>query len=114
MGFLLSITAVLMLAAGFFHPSEQKAFKFEKNSKEIKRIASLPHLDDLCIFNTGTAEDLCVLPGIGETISSFVIEERKENGPFYYPEDILSVKGIGIKKLEQLRSCLTLSTESEE
>ena len=65
MGFLLSIAAVLMLAAGFFHPSEQIKFNFEPNSKEIKRIASLPHLDNLCIFNTGASEDLCVLPGIG-------------------------------------------------
>ena len=30
------------------------------------------------------------------------MEEREKNGPFYYPEDLMNVKGIGEKTLEKL------------
>ena len=55
------------------------------------------------------------MPGIGETIACLIIEEREENGYFQYPEDLTAVKGIGIKKMEQIRPLLLMETvESEE
>ena len=35
-----------------------------------------------------------------------MIEERERNGPFHYPEDLLSVKGIGTGKLEKIISLI--------
>ncbi|QTE68546.1 helix-hairpin-helix domain-containing protein [Clostridiales bacterium] len=60
-------------------------------------------------MNSGSAEELQALPGIGETLSQLIISERENNGNFYYPEDLTAVKGIGIKKLEQFRELLDLS-----
>ena len=62
-------------------------------------------------INEADIYDLQQLPGIGETISSLIIDERELNGPFSYPEDLLSVRGIGEKKLEQIRPFLYFHTD---
>lgn len=54
-------------------------------------------------INTATQEELETLPGIGPETARRILEEREANGPFYYPENLLSVKGIGPKTLEKLR-----------
>ena len=58
--------------------------------------------------NTADADELDTLPGVGEVIAQRIIEEREENGPFYYPEDLMNVKGIGEKTLEKLLSHIRL------
>ncbi len=71
---------------------------------------SAPPLPDgtVCV-NLADAEELVALPGIGETMARLIVEEREAHGPFRYPEDLLSVKGIGSAKLEKLRPLLDLS-----
>ena len=64
--------------------------------------------DDGIAPNTATAEELDLLPGVGEVISKAFITEREQNGPFYYPEDLLQIKGIGEKKLEKMRHLIKL------
>ena len=61
---------------------------------------SLP--DGPVAVNSADAEELDTLPGVGEVIARRIMEEREENGPFYYPEDLMNVKGIGEKTLEKL------------
>ena len=63
--------------------------------------------------NTDDPEELTALPGIGETIASAWVSEYLENGPFYYPEDLLSVNGIGEKKLHSLIPLINLSTAGQ-
>lgn len=58
--------------------------------------------------NTADLETLCLLPGVGPVTAQAFHDELALNGPFYYPEDILAVKGIGEKKLEKIRSLITL------
>ena len=53
-------------------------------------------------INQADAEELQELPGIGETLSAMILEERNRNGPFFYPEDLIAVKGIGKQKLKQI------------
>ncbi len=60
-------------------------------------------------INEAEAEDLLLLPGIGETIAGNILTERQLNGPFYYPEDLLAVKGIGTTKLGQIREYISFS-----
>ena len=59
--------------------------------------------------NHGDVEELCELPGVGESIAAAIITEREENGPFRYPEDLLNVRGIGPAKLAGFLSLLDLS-----
>lgn len=50
--------------------------------------------------NTADMETLCRLHGIGQATAKAILDERETNGDFYYPEDLLSVKGIGQSKLQ--------------
>lgn len=47
-----------------------------------------------------------VLKGIGPSKAEAIVQYRKEHGAFKQPEDILNVKGIGPKTLEQNRAVL--------
>ena len=53
-------------------------------------------------INAGDAAELDELRGVGAAIAQRIIEEREANGPFTYPEDLLSVNGIGQKTLDKL------------
>lgn len=60
-------------------------------------------------LNFGDAGELMKLPGIGESMASAIISERERNGFFHYPEDLLSVKGIGKAKLSKMRALLDMA-----
>ena len=59
-------------------------------------------------INTAMLEDLCTLPGIGESLARRVIEYREKNGPFARIEDITRVSGIGSGILDGLRDRITV------
>lgn len=57
--------------------------------------------------NTASPKELESLPGIGEVLAQRIVEYRETHGPFRSPEDLLKVKGIGPKKLENIRDRIT-------
>lgn len=59
--------------------------------------------------NLGDMDELTELPGVGETLAAYMIDEREKNGRFYYPEDLQAVKGIGRAKCDSIRDLLDLS-----
>lgn len=65
-------------------------------------------------INTADAEDLQALPGVGETMAQNILDERAAHGSFYYPEDLLTVRGIGEKKLSGLIPWLDFSSAQEK
>ena len=114
-GCLFIVGTLLLLACGFFPLAESPAATMAAGGKRTEMFSSFTRLNPSDLFNCGSFEDLKCLPGIGETIASLVVAERETNGSFFYVEDILAVKGIGTKKLEQLRPFFNLvSGESEE
>ena len=61
-------------------------------------------------INTAAAEELATyLPGVGEVTAALIIEYRNENGAFNSVDEIINVKGIGEKKLEQLRPFVSIN-----
>lgn len=59
-------------------------------------------------LNLGDQNALSGLPGVGEKTAAAILAYRRQHGPFQKAEDLLSVKGIGQKKLDRMRSCLIL------
>ena len=53
-------------------------------------------------INEANAEELAEsLVGVGPKKAMAIIGYRKANGPFYSPEELVNVKGIGPKTLEK-------------
>lgn len=59
-------------------------------------------------INAAGVDELDALPGIGKVIARRIVEEREQNGPFYYPEDLMNVTGIGSRMLEKLLPLICL------
>jgi len=54
-------------------------------------------------INRASAAELEALPGVGPAIAGRIIAYRTQNGPFRSLSDLDAVKGIGVKKLEDLK-----------
>ena len=59
-------------------------------------------------INTAELEQLCTLPGIGETLGHRIINYREIHGAFDRPEELMNVEGIGAGKLESLLDYITV------
>lgn len=58
--------------------------------------------------NRATVGELATLPGIGPKLARRILVHRRHHGPFRRPEDLLAVRGIGLRLLARLRSRLHL------
>lgn len=59
-------------------------------------------------INTCSAEELMLLPSIGETRAQKIIEYRLQRGAFYHIADIMEVSGIGQAIFDQIRGLITV------
>jgi competence ComEA-like helix-hairpin-helix protein len=59
-------------------------------------------------LNTASRRELETLPGIGPAIAARIIQYRKKHGGFGSLKDLEKVKGIGEKRLEQIKDKITL------
>ena len=59
-------------------------------------------------LNHASLEQLAMLPGIGETIASNIIEYREKYGGFKTREELKNVKGIGEKKYEKIKDMISI------
>ena len=58
-------------------------------------------------INKATVEELSTLKRIGPSYAQRIVDYRNENGPFQKPEDIMKVRGIGIKAFEANKDIIT-------
>ena len=59
-------------------------------------------------LNTATAAQLEQLPGIGPAAAQAIVSFRTKSGPFQRVEDLLAIRGISQRKLDQLRPYVTV------
>lgn len=70
--------------------------------------AAGPGAGQLVNVNTATAEDLELLPGIGEVLAGTIVAYRDEHGPFSSVDQLEDVSGIGPVTLEEIRDLVTV------
>lgn len=59
-------------------------------------------------INSAPAEELALLPGIGETLSQAIVDYRQTNGPFSSLEALMEVPGIGRARFESLAGIIRI------
>lgn len=102
---LTGLCALLLIIPGWPEHTKQTPERYRASAPqvEITPLAPTPHN---WLLNAGTLEQLDELPGIGPVYASRIIENREQDGPFYFPEDVMEVKGIGEKRFEQIMKWL--------
>ena len=94
--FILSALAMIVMPAAII--SERSGQTFEGADHPFRMpVPEKSH--GIISINEGDMDELCQLKGVGETLATMIISERETNGPYYYPEDLTAVRGIGLKKL---------------
>jgi len=63
-------------------------------------------------INTASSDQLQLLPRVGPALAERIIDFRESNGPFKRVDEIVAVKGIGERSLEQLRPHLVVEGET--
>ena len=59
-------------------------------------------------LNKATVAELVQLKGIGQKYAERIVEFREKNGAFTKTEDLMNVKGIGIKIWEKNKDLITV------
>ena len=70
--------------------------------------AGLPKTGTPVDINRASVEELTALKGIGPALAGNIVEYRLKNGRFRDVDDLLHVKGIGYKKLDQFRNSVAV------
>jgi competence ComEA-like helix-hairpin-helix protein len=60
-------------------------------------------------LNTAAATQLVQVPGIGAATARAIVQFRERSGPFQRVEDLLAIRGISARKLEQIRPYVTIA-----
>ena len=64
--------------------------------------------------NTATAEEIAAnLKGIGLSKAKLIVAYREANGSFLHVDELVNVKGIGIKTVDQNRDMIRLGNEGD-
>ncbi len=59
-------------------------------------------------INTADKDTLATLPGVGDVKAEAIIQYRQDHGDFKNAEDLVNVKGIGVKTIKKLAKDITI------
>ena len=59
-------------------------------------------------INSATADQLMLLPGIGQVLAQNIIDYRNTHGNFQKAADLLLVEGIGEQRLDSIIDLITV------
>ena len=81
---------------------------------EIKTISDIssPLLRGPLDLNRASASEFAALPGIGPKLAEEIVRSRGRTGVFHSVDELLSVRGIGPKKVEKLRPLVVVSSNT--
>ena len=75
-------------------------------------VAAKPAPSGKVNINTATAQQLTVLPGVGEKLAARIVDYRQKSGGFKNVSELMNVQGIGEKNLAKIQGFLTTSGET--
>jgi comEA protein len=78
-------------------PCDSWVFALQNQGKAAKPLSMAIDI------NKATVNDLQKLPGIGPGLAKQIVAYREKNGPFRRVEDLMVIKGIGLKKWKEIR-----------
>ena len=111
-GVFLVLTGIMLSLIHVLTPVHNNGITYRNGSRSNWQISSIPAKQDGTVrINKAGEEDLEMLPGIGKVYALQLIDERNKNGPFYYPEDLTAVHGIGTGTLKKLYQYIDLTIE---
>lgn len=108
LGWMLLVLAAIALLANIRLPAVREPVVMTA-SGPAANAAPVPVEQGTIPVNSADAALLDTLPGIGKVYAQAIIDERMAHGPYFYPEDVIDVKGIGVKRLEAICDMLDLS-----
>jgi competence protein ComEA len=76
-------------------------------STELALAAGKPAPAGKVNINTATAQQLTVLPGVGEKLAARIVDYRQKAGSFKSVSELMNVQGIGEKNLAKIQAFLT-------
>ncbi|MDD5583590.1 MAG: ComEA family DNA-binding protein [Candidatus Omnitrophica bacterium] len=101
---------VLLIVAGMiFCGAIIRYFQVNIKSSTATLTSSTSYSADTIVnINKASQEELETIPGIGPAFAQRIIAYRVQNGDFQTLEDLKKVKGIGAKKLGQMKEYVSL------
>ncbi len=73
------------------------------NSQGTQTDGETQNKDGRIDLNTATAEQLQLLPGVGEVTAQRIVDYRTEHNGFTSIEELMEIKGIGEKKFAEMK-----------
>ena len=111
-GIILAAAALALCLVPALSAGNGQAVRYRSGERQESGISEIrTETNGSVAVNTAEAEELTELHGVGETISALIVAEREANGPYYYAEDLESVRGIGPATLAGFREMIDLSQE---
>lgn len=96
-----------------FHSANEKINEMEKvnqqNFTTISDESSSNNSLKSININTASKSDLMTLPTIGPVTAERIIRYREDFGTFQVIDDLLKVKGIGVKTLEKIKPLISFN-----
>jgi competence protein ComEA len=93
-------------------PSYSRGCGFSVLALPLALAAASAALSGVVNVNTASAEELAMLPGVGQARARAIVELRQQRGGFKRVEDLLEVKGIGEAGLAKLKPYLAIEGKS--
>ena len=113
-GILLATCALLLILSVILSYHEKHAEPFAASGRRAAVVTMIPLPDGDVDVNVGDLTEVTRLTGVGPVLGQAILAERACHGPYYYPEDLLDVRGIGDKTLAGLRDRMNLTQPTAE
>lgn len=110
------IVAALALTALSRTPADVPVARSERRVRPAASREGVAQLRDgkPLDLNRAALGDLLLLPGVGPKLAERILEERARRAGFASVEQLAEVKGVGPKKLAQLRALVSVGLEIQQ